>query len=110
MSSACLSSSAVLLDAVSGTPALAYAEQLSCALIQHLGDAGGAVDGSTPVVAALSDDLLASLLAAFPALYHSRPCYSALLTQLQYEEGDVPMGQVDGCGVWLFLLLGWAML
>jgi hypothetical protein len=78
--------------------ALAYAEQLAQALIQHLGDAGGAVDGSTPAVAALSNTLLELLLEAFPALYVSRPCYRALFAQLQREEGDLPMGQVSEVG------------
>lgn len=80
-------------------PALAYAEQAACALIAHLaggglGAAGTTQGTATPTVAALADALLDRLLAAFPALYHSQPCYAALLMQLQVEEGDVPMGQV----------------
>jgi hypothetical protein len=81
-------------------PALAYAEQAACALIAHLsGGAPGsaaAPDGgaATATVAVLADGLLAGLLGAFPALYHSQPCYAALLVQLQKEEGDLPMGQV----------------
>lgn len=47
-----------------------------------------------PTVAALADGQLGTLLAAFPALYHSHACYAALLAQLQEEEGDAPMGQV----------------
>uniref|UniRef100_A0A383V936 1-phosphatidylinositol 4-kinase n=1 Tax=Tetradesmus obliquus TaxID=3088 RepID=A0A383V936_TETOB len=79
--------------------ALSYAEQLACALIANLGGGPAAapytVEGSTtPGVAALADELLAQLLAAFPALYHSQACYCGLLVQLQQEEGDVPLGKV----------------
>lgn len=79
--------------------ALSYAEQAACALIAHLGGAGlgsSAVQERTgaATVAALADGLLDGLLGAFPALYHSQPCYAALLVQLQKEEGDLPMGQV----------------
>jgi hypothetical protein len=53
------------------------------------------VEGSTTLgVAALADELLVRLLAAFPALYHSQACYCGLLVQLQQEEGDVPLGKV----------------
>lgn len=84
----------------SHAPALAYAEQLACVLIANLGDGGLRAKTSTegtqvPTVAALADSLLGSLLAAFPALYHSQACYAALLAQLQEEEGDAPMGQVS---------------
>jgi hypothetical protein len=86
----------------SHAPALAYAEQLACVLIANLGDGGLRAKTSTegtqvPTVAALADSLLGSLLAAFPALYHSHACYAALLAQLQEEEGDAPMGQVGSC-------------
>lgn len=71
-------------------------------LIANLGDGGLRAKTSTegtqvPTVAALADSLLGSLLAAFPALYHSQACYAALLAQLQEEEGDAPMGQVGSC-------------
>jgi hypothetical protein len=46
-------------------------------------------------VAALADELLVQLLAAFPALYHNQACYCGLLVQLQQEEGDVPLGKVS---------------
>eukprot|EP00878_Enallax_costatus_P012821 GHUV01013388.1.p1 GENE.GHUV01013388.1~~GHUV01013388.1.p1 ORF type:complete len:2087 (+),score=705.77 GHUV01013388.1:215-6475(+) len=80
-------------------PALAYAEQLACALIANLGGGlgpGTVTEGtSAPVVAALADELLPVLLEAFPALLHSQLRYCALLVQLQREEGDIPMGQVQ---------------
>ncbi|KAF8068220.1 PI4KA1 [Scenedesmus sp. PABB004] len=83
---------------VAPAPALAYAEQLACALIANLGGglgAGAATAGtSAPAVAALADELLVALLAAFPALLHSQPCYCALLAQLEQEEGDAAMGAV----------------
>lgn len=83
-------------------PALAYAEQLACALIASLGGGPGPAaaaapqDSLAPSVASLADELLEKLLQAFPALYHSQACYSGLLVQLQQEEGDVPLGQVCG--------------
>eukprot|EP00879_Flechtneria_rotunda_P007045 GHRR01007395.1.p1 GENE.GHRR01007395.1~~GHRR01007395.1.p1 ORF type:complete len:1449 (+),score=535.85 GHRR01007395.1:542-4348(+) len=82
--------------------ALAYAEQLACALIANLNTGSGfaaVTEGSmasSPVLAVgkLANELLGKLVAAFPALYHSQACYCALLVQLQQEEGDVPMGKV----------------
>lgn len=97
-------------------PALAYAEQLACALIANLAGGLGAATATegtaAPAVAALANELLGMALASFPALYHSQACYYALLVQLQKEEGDVDMGQVcwgAGCALAASLYCGRAL-
>jgi hypothetical protein len=93
--------------AAAAPPALAFAEQLANALVAHLGDGGGGggggggdkrKGGGPPDVGLLADDMLGQLLAAFPALHHSRAVLQALLYQLQREEGDTGLGALASSG------------
>jgi hypothetical protein len=99
-------SSPAAARAAAAPPALAYAEQLARALIAHLADGAAAPGGpdapparrrgllrkragpAAPDLATIADGMIVKLLAAFPALLHSRRVHAALLAQLQREEGD----------------------
>ncbi|KXZ46150.1 hypothetical protein GPECTOR_46g219 [Gonium pectorale] len=72
-------------------------EGLAVTLIRNLGGSGGHAEGRAPAATAVADRLLRRLLAGYSPLYWRHACVSALLSELEAEEGlDHPLSEVHG--------------